>query len=115
MVNQAKLESYKNTTVYMFGHEVPRNHAHAMELDRMNGNTKWTDSEKTERDQLFQYEVFEDCGHHSIASKPKGYKKITLHFVYAVKHDGRYKSRAVAGGHLTETPTERFTRESYHY
>ena len=29
-----------------------------------------------------------------------------LHFVYAVKHDGRYKSRDVAGGHLTGTPVE---------
>ena len=28
---------------------------------------------------------------------------VGIHFVYAVKHDGRHKSRAVAGGHLTET------------
>ena len=26
--------------------------------------------------------------------------------VFAVKHDGRRKSRLVAGGHLTEVPTE---------
>ena len=31
---------------------------------------------------------------------------ITLHLVYAVKHDERYKSRIVAGGHLTGTPME---------
>ena len=36
----------------------------------------------------------------------EGYKKISLHLVYAVKHDERYKSRIVAGGHLTGTPTE---------
>jgi hypothetical protein len=26
--------------------------------------------------------------------------------VYAVKHDGRYKARLVAGGHLTDTPVD---------
>ena len=106
MVNKAKLESYKSNTVYMFGHEVPRNHGQALELDRKNNNTKWADSEKVETDQLLEYEVFEDLGHYTTAKAPEGYKKITLHFVYAVKHDGRHKSRAVAGGHLTETPTE---------
>ncbi|KAL7490393.1 hypothetical protein ACHAWT_000002, partial [Skeletonema menzelii] len=33
-------------------------------------------------------------------------KRISLHIVYAVKHDGRYKSRCVAGGHLTDAPVE---------
>ena len=37
---------------------------------------------------------------------PQGYKHITLHLVYAIKHDERYKSRIVAG-HLTGTPMER--------
>ena len=35
---------------------------------------------------------------------PNGYKKINVHFVYYVKHDGRHKARLVSGGHLTETP-----------
>ena len=34
------------------------------------------------------------------------YKRITVHMVYAVKHDGRRKSRLVAGGHLTDTPID---------
>ena len=34
ILNKAKMKSYKNATVYMFGHEVPRNHAQAMEIDR---------------------------------------------------------------------------------
>ena len=37
---------------------------------------------------------------------PDGYKKIKVHFVYAVKHDGQYKSRLVTGGHLTNTPVD---------
>jgi len=34
------------------------------------------------------------------------YKRIQVHMVYAVKHDGRHKARLVAGGHLTETPID---------
>jgi len=105
-IHQAKLQSYKNATVYMFGHEVPRNHRQAMELDAKNKNTKWRDSEKLETSQLLDYTVFDDYGPRHHAKPPEGYKKITYHFVYAVKHDGRYKSRLVAGGHLTDTPTE---------
>ena len=33
-------------------------------------------------------------------------KKIRVHFVYAVKHDGRFKARLVADGHLTKEPVE---------
>ena len=29
-----------------------------------------------------------------------------MHLIYAVKHDGRFKARLVAGGHLTDTPIE---------
>ena len=32
--------------------------------------------------------------------------KIRVHFVYAVKHDGRFKARLVADGHLTKEPVE---------
>ena len=77
-----------------------------MDLDRINGNTKWADAEKLEKNQLFEYETFDDRGHRSSNRAPDGYKKINLHFVYDVKHDGRHKARVVAGGHLTETPLE---------
>jgi len=92
--------------IYMFGVQVPRNHKEAMELDQKNGNTKWADAEKLEIEQLQSYETFEDNGSKESATRPTGYKRISLHFVYAVKHDGRHKARAVAGGHMTETPTE---------
>ena len=36
----------------------------------------------------------------------KGYKKIGVHLVYDVKHDGRLKARCVADGHLTQVPAE---------
>ena len=105
-INAAKRSSYKSAPVYMFGHRVPRNHDEAMELDKANGNTKWKDSELLERNQLLEYNTFKDLGHRTKARAPPGYKRITLHYVYAVKHDGRYKSRIVAGGHLTDAPVE---------
>ena len=49
---------------------------------------------------------FIDHGHKDSNMPLQGYKHITLHLVYAVKHDERYKSRIVAGGHLTGTPME---------
>jgi hypothetical protein len=36
-----------------------------------------------------------------------GYKQIVVRFVFAVKHDLRYKARLVASGHLSSTPTKR--------
>ena len=105
-INQAKRRSFKNTPIYMFGVKVPRNHEQAVQFDKENGNTLWQDSERTEINQMFEYNVFEDRGHRSTAKAPDGYKKIPLHMVYACKHDGRRKSRLVAGGHLTDTPLE---------
>jgi len=108
MINQAKLESYKNSPIYMFGVKVPRTHQQAIKFDEENGNTLWQDAEKKEIDQMFEYNVFEDRGHRDNAVSPEqeGYKKIKLHLVYACKHDGRRKARIVAGGHLTDEPLE---------
>jgi hypothetical protein len=39
---------------------------------------------------------------------PLGYTTIRMHFVYAVKHDGRHKL-GFAGGHLTATPLSLYT------
>ncbi|MGL5917965.1 MAG: reverse transcriptase domain-containing protein, partial [Cetobacterium sp.] len=104
MVNQAKLHSYRTAPFYQHGYLVPRNHEQAMELDRQNGNTKWQDSEYVELSQIVDYSTFNNLGHY--VPGPAGYKKITVHLVYAVKHDGRHKARLVAGGHLTETPLD---------
>ena len=36
----------------------------------------------------------------------KGYHKIKVHLVFAVKFDGRHRARSVADGHLTPEPVE---------
>ena len=104
LVNQAKLQSFRTKLVYKFGYLVPRNHDQAMQLNNTNGNTKWIDAESVELTQLQDYGTFIDKGKH--APTPHGYKRIKIHFVYDVKHDGRHKARLVAGGHLTEVPLD---------
>ena len=104
LANQAKLHSFRNKPKFMYGYQVPRNHAEAMEFDKRNGNTRWRDSEKIELAQIDDYCTFTDKG---IGYRPgPAYKRINVHIVYAVKADGRHKSRLVAGGHLTDTPID---------
>ena len=104
MANKAKLHSFRSKPIYMYGFQVPRNHAEALEIDRANGNNMWKEAEETELQQIDEYNAFIDKG---IGHKPGiDYKRISVHFVYAVKHDGRHKGRLVAGGHLTETPID---------
>jgi Reverse transcriptase (RNA-dependent DNA polymerase) len=105
-VNQAKLKSYTCSPKYKFGFEVPKNYAHAMHLDGKNKNTKWKDAADLEVQQIFEYNTFVDHGHHTKSKAPEGYKKIRVHFVFDVKHDGRHKGRLVADGHLTDIPVD---------
>jgi hypothetical protein len=104
MLNQAKLKSVRYGPVYKYGYEVPRNYAHAMELDKKNGNTRWADAVGTELNQIIEYKTFKSLGRN--APVPQGYKVIRCHFVFDVKHDGRHKARYVAGGHLTDPPLD---------
>ena len=104
LANQAKLRSFRTKPVYMFGVLVPRNYQQAVEIDKENGNTKWQDCTSLELKQIDDYATFVDKGRGYIPGP--GWKKINVHLVYAVKHDGRYKARLVAGGHLTDTPID---------
>ena len=105
-VNKAKLKSYKQAPKYKYGYELPRNYEHAMEIDKQNGNTKWRDAFVAKKSQIDKYETFEDIGKASDTRPPNGYKKIRVHIVFDVKHDGRHKVRLVADGHLTDIPLE---------
>ena len=46
--NQSKLRAARMQVKYKYGVEIPRDHQHAMELDRANGNTLWADAEAKE-------------------------------------------------------------------
>ena len=72
----------------------------------MNGNVKWQDATKLEMQQLKDYECFKDVGIHGKELPPKGYKKIRVHFIFNIKHDGHHKVQHIAGGHLTNVPID---------
>jgi hypothetical protein len=105
MLKQANLSSNKRSKgpIYQFGVQVPRNVKEAYELDKQNGNSKWGDAMKEEIESLNAYNTFKDKGS---VSYLEGYKRIIVHFVFAVKHDFRHKARLVAGGHLTDPTTD---------
>ena len=104
MVHQATLKSFRSTPVYKFGYLIPRSFEQGLEIDRKNGNNKWREANDKEISQIMEFNTFNDRGRGDL--KPDGYKKIRVHMVYDVKHDGRHKARLVAGGHLTEIPVE---------
>ena len=111
MLKHSMLKAFRTGRRFKFGYEVPNNHADVLRLDAEAGNTKWQDSENLEVSQLMDYTVFEDKGKairrgKTVANLPEGYQLIRVRCVYDVKHDGRHKSRIVAGGHLTPTPVE---------
>ena len=106
LVNQAKLRSYNSAPRYKYGFEIPRNYEHAMVLDQKNKNTKWKDAVVLELTQIDEYQTFKDHGHYTKGKPPDGYKKIRVHLVFDVKHDGRHKARLVADGHLTDIPLD---------
>ena len=74
------------------------------------GFQHWQDAMDLELSQIHEYKVLKDTGkaqfHNGKAVTPDGFQKIRVHFVYAVKHDGRFKARLVADGHLTKEPVE---------
>ena len=104
MAIQANVSSTsRKGPVYNFGIIIPCNVKQAFELDAKNGNTLWKDAMAKEIANIQSYNTFKDMGKVSHVS---GYKKIIVHFVFAVKHDLRHKARLVAGGHLTPPTME---------
>ncbi len=104
LVKQAKLKSFRTAPRYKYGFEVPRDYKHAMELDKLNQNTKWADAIALEMLMIQEYQVFKDLGHN--VAIPHGYRAIRVRLVFDVKHDGRHKARLVTGGHLTPVPLD---------
>ena len=90
----------------MYGFRIPRDYAKAVAFDIENGNTLWQDATKLEMIQMDNSKVFKDMGLFDKTNISNGFKKIRVHLVFAVKHNGRHTSRLVADGHLTDTPLE---------
>ena len=76
-----------------------------------NGNHKWQDAVDFEMAQIKEYRVFKEYGKAEWKGKTTtntspGHQKIRVHFVFAVKHCGKFKVRLVAESHLTKERTE---------
>ena len=106
LANQEKLRSYRTSKKYKFGYEIPRSYQQAMDLDKINGNTKWKDAADTEMKVMSDYNVFTDLGHKRHVSAPRGSKYIRLIMQWDVKHDGRHKMRLCVDGSRTPVPLE---------
>ena len=65
-----------------------------------------------EMESMREYKVFKKWAkaildkHKKVMNSPKGYHRIKVHLVFAVKFDGRHRARLVAHGHLTPEPIE---------
>ena len=98
-VKQSWIRQVRASARYQHGFQVPKDYNDAIRLDKENSNTHWQDAMDLELTGKAQF-------HNGKAVTPDGFQKIRVHFVYAVKHDGRFKAGLVADGHLTKEPVE---------
>ena len=109
-VKQSRIRQVRASARYQHGFQVPKDYNDAIRLDKENSNTNWQGAMDLELSQIHEYKVFKDTGKAQFQNgkvvTPDGLQKIRVHFVYAVKHDGRFKARLVADGHLTKEPVE---------
>ena len=111
-IKQSKIRQVRRSQTYMFGYLIPRNYMEAIQFDSENNNSKWYDAIKLEMESMPEYKVFKKWDkaildkHKKVKNPPKGYHRIKVHLVFAVKFDGRHKARLVADGHLNPEPIE---------
>ena len=109
-VKQSRIRQVRASARYQHGFQVPNDYNDAIRLDKENSNTHWQGAMDLELTQIHEYKFFKETGkaqfHNGKIVIPDGFQKIRVHFVYAVKHDGRFKARLVADGHLTKEPVE---------
>ena len=112
-INKTKIRQVRRSVTYQFGYLIPREYKHALELDKMNGNSRWYGATKMELYQINKYQVFIDHGicHYGSKSKrvtnaPQGYQKFKLHLGFACKQDGHHRTQVVAGHCLTLDPID---------
>ena len=98
-VKQSWIRQVRASARYQHGFQVPKDYNDAIRLDKENSNTHLQDAMNLELTGKAQF-------HNGKAVTPDGFQMIRVHFVYAVKHDGRFKARLVADGHLTKEPVE---------
>ena len=61
-LKKSKYRQARASRKYKHGWEVPRDYAHALQLDIHNGNNKWKEAIDLEIEQIKEYQVFKDFG-----------------------------------------------------
>mmetsp|Transcript_8647 Transcript_8647/g.12593 ORF Transcript_8647/g.12593 Transcript_8647/m.12593 type:complete len:946 (-) Transcript_8647:1039-3876(-) len=90
------------TRTHKYGIELPKTIAEALDIDRRTGTTFWRDGIEKEMKNVSKAFQFNDDD-----TVPIGYKHITCHMVFEIKMVGLVrKARLVAGGHLTDPPSD---------
>ena len=94
-----KVRASKKT--HKFGLEIPTTVKRALEIDRETGTDFWRKAiEKEMHHVLCAFEILADG-----AAEPRMSKRIPCHMIFDIKMDFTRKARFVAGGHMTDTPT----------
>ena len=97
-IKQRKIRQVRRSQTYMFGYLIPRNYMEALQFDSENKNSEWYDAIKLEMESMLEYKVFKKWDkaildkHKKVMNPPKGYHRIKVHLVFAVKFDGRHKA-----------------------
>ena len=85
---------------HKYGIKVPRDEAHAYEIDAKNGNTLWQNAHKKEMCNVsVAFEILE-YGQKALV----GWKKTSGHLIWDIKMDFTRKARWVKDGHRTPDP-----------
>ena len=79
-INQTKIGQFRRSATYQLGYLIPRNYKHALELDKLNGNSRWYDATSKELDQINEYKVLISHGRAKydttskrVTNAPQGY------------------------------------------
>ena len=97
----AAVKSRYHKTTNKFGIEVPKTVERALQIDKENNNTFWTDAINKEVGTVkVAFDVLDDN-----QPVPVGYSYMECHMIFDIKIDGfKRKARIVAGGHMLEAP-----------
>lgn len=100
-ISKVKSKYWQRT--HKYGVEIPKSVAHALALDKKNGNALWWDAILKEMANVrIAFDVFDG----EKKDLPPGFQQIACHMIFDVKlgENFRRKARYVAGGHVTDPP-----------
>ena len=61
-ITQTKTRQVRRSATYQFGYLIPRDYKHALELDKINGSSRWYHATKMKLGQINEYQVFNEHG-----------------------------------------------------